>query len=77
MREEEIHDFLLYESVFPGTPISLYWSGLIVLMIVLLELGEPTRHHIVIYMRAQINSSQVRLQLDPNEVGAAAWINEK
>ena len=45
-----------------------------------LSLGLPKRHHIVCYIHAKLKtlSSQTlfdRLHLDPEEVGACAWID--
>jgi len=51
--------FMLYESVFP----------------VKIELGMPKRKHIVLYLKGKIQSSEVQLSLDPQEVEAAAWVN--
>lgn len=55
----------LWESVYPP----------------MLTLGEPKRHHLVIYHYIQVASSKSelskRVQLDPNEVDACAWLNER
>jgi len=61
LKEDKIFPFILYESVFP----------------VLLELGNPTRHHLVVYMRAKVNSNEVStLKFQHEEVGAAAWVDK-
>ncbi|TRY68285.1 hypothetical protein TCAL_04148 [Tigriopus californicus] len=58
------HVLCLWESVYP--PI--------------LALGEPKRHHLVIYYHIQVASSKLelsrRVRLDPDEVDACAWLNQ-
>lgn len=58
------HVLCLWESVYP--PV--------------LTMGSPKRHHIVVYLHILSKAShlalQKRLQLDPNEVDAAAWIDK-
>ncbi|KAL6066740.1 hydrolase [Balamuthia mandrillaris] len=59
--EEDVTPFGLWESVYPST----------------LEEGPPTRHHLVVFYRARLPMAahEVHLQLQPEEVAAAAWLD--
>ena len=58
--------FLSFQSVFPPR----------------LSLGIPKRHHAVIYLHAKLKHNITaqslidRINIDPVEVGAAAWFNQ-
>ncbi|PRP75669.1 hypothetical protein PROFUN_15555 [Planoprotostelium fungivorum] len=60
VEESQLSPLALYESVFP----------------VHLQVGQPKRHHIVIYFYAKIHMDEhATLNLDPQEVGAAGWLD--
>eukprot|EP00051_Salpingoeca_urceolata_P017932 m.248921 g.248921 ORF g.248921 m.248921 type:complete len:182 (-) comp19081_c0_seq4:23-568(-) len=56
------------------TPIMLFESA----HPALLDHGHPSRHHLIAYLKVQLQvpHDNVKLRLQPSEVGAAAWLSE-
>lgn len=62
VKRENMQVFALWESVYPT----------------FIEIGLPSRHHLIVYHLAKITSKDVeKLKLQPDEVEAAAWISKK
>ncbi|CAC5426380.1 Nucleoside diphosphate-linked moiety X motif 17 [Mytilus coruscus] len=63
--DQQVHILSLWESVFPTK----------------LSLGQPKRHHVVLYLHAKLISNLTsdklnqQMKLCPKEVGACAWLD--